>query len=475
MSESLPVLLLLVCVSVACAGNDGTYATVFTDRTMRVDYYHAGTKQEETFSLDRVVQEKEWPGSRTHLIDNLNLGEYMVRVFDRASGTMIYSHGYSTIFNEWQTTDEAAAGIRRTFSETVRFPFPKGPVQMTIARRDKHMLFHEVFSIVIDPSSPTEVMKDLVPPPFAVTTLMNNGSPATKVDIVIIGDGYAKEDMAKFRADARHLNDVMFSTEPFRSRKKDFNVRMIEVVSGASGIDVPDRDVWKDNALGMMYNTFGSARYVLSTENRRIRDIIAAVPYDYICVLLNDTRYGGGGIYNLYATTYTGEQHSDQEWQEDYMYVHEFGHSFAGLGDEYYTSSTGYTDFYLPGVEPWEPNITALLDPANVKWKSLATPGISLPTPWAKAQFDSISGLQRKLDRLAPDYYEKRKPYYEATTRILQDPAFAGIVGAFEGAGYSSKGLYRPSIDCRMFSLSLVGFDPVCRASLERVIDYFSR
>jgi hypothetical protein len=456
------------------AGDEGTYEKMFSGKTMRVDYYHTGTKGEETLSLDQVVVEGDWAGSRRNLIDTLNLGEFMLRLYDRGTNAVVYSRGFSSMFNEWQTTDEALAGVHRTFSESVRFPSPKREVQVTISRRDKKMVFHEVFSTAINPNDPTQVNTEKRPQPYKVTPIMKNGDPAEKVDIVILGDGYAKADMEKFRGDAKHFNDVMFGTRPFSDRKKDFNVWAVEVESGESGIDVPDRNVWKNNALGTMYNTFGSARYVLTTENKAVRDAAAAAPYDFVCILVNDTRYGGGGIFNLYATTYTREVVKGQEWQMDYVYVHEFGHSFAGLGDEYYSSSTAYNDFYSPGVEPWEPNVTALVDKKNPKWKALLTAGVELPTAWEKTKYDSLEALRGKLDRLAPDYYEKREPLYQAEESILAHSVGAGKVGAFEGAGYAAKGLYRPSVDCRMFSLSLVGFDPVCSAAIERAIDFYS-
>jgi hypothetical protein len=456
----------------ACANE---YDRWFVESTMRVDYYHTGTKGEERFSLDRVCEEGPWPGSRTQLLDTLNLGEFLVRVTDRATNTSIYSRGFSSIFNEWQTTDEAAGGVYRTFEETVRFPFPRRAVQVTVARRDKRMVFHELFSAIIDPADPMAVQKERRPSPYVVAPLMKNGSPAEKVDILILGDGYSKADMEKFRKDAEHFNNVMFATRPFAQRKKDFNVWTIEVPSVDSGIDVPDRDVWKRNALGAMYNTFGLARYVLTTHNRALRDIAAAAPYDFICILINDTRYGGGGIYNLYATTYTKEQVAGQEWQMDYVYVHEFGHSFGGLGDEYYGSSTAYNEFYPAGVEPWEPNVTALLDQGNVKWKSWLTPGTPVPTRWGKSAYDSLELLRGKLDRLAPDYYQKREPLHRASLEILKNSPFAGKVGVFEGAGYATTGLYRPAVDCRMFSLNTVDFDPVCSGAIERVIDCYAK
>ncbi len=452
-----------------------TFDRFFTDKTLRMDYYHAGTKGQETFSLDKVYEEGQWPGSRNNLIDPLNLGEYMVRVYDVATAMLIYSRGYSTIFNEWQTTDEAIAGIYRTFHETVRFPFPKNRVQVAISRRDKQMIFHEVFSTVIDPNSPTEINRQKRTPMFKSSKIVDNGLPEKKVDLLIVGDGYAKSDLEKLREDAKRFADALFNTSPFKERKNEFNVWLIEVESGESGIDIPDKKIWRENVLGTMYNTFGSARYILTEENRILRDIAGAVPYDAIAILCNDNRYGGGGIYNLYTTCYAQTDKKGLEWQMDYVFVHELGHSFAGLGDEYYSSQISYVDFYSKGIEPWEPNITALNNPAKLKWKEFVEKGIPLPTPWAKTTYDSLERERGKLDRLAADYYEKREPLYQAGRGLLKNSSHAGKVGAFEGAGYVSTGLYRPSVDCRMFSLSLVGFDPVCASAVNRMIDYYTK
>lgn len=469
------VFILTVLLSAQLSASSQTYQRFFADKTMRVDYYHTGTKGQETFSLDEVIEEGAWPGSKANLVDTLNLGEYIVRVFDVQTNTMIFSRGFSSIFNEWQTTDEAAAGLYRTFSESVRLPFPKAKIQFTIARRDKRMEFHEVWSIMIDPNAPMQVKKEKNAFAFKANRIMGSGNPANKVDIVIVGDGYAKSDMEKFRKDAKRFNESLFATEPFKSRKSDFNVWTVEAESQESGIDIPDMGVWKDNILGSRYSTFGSARYVLTTENKTLRDIASLAPYDFICILINDSRYGGGGIYNLYATTYTNEQVKGQEWQMDYVYVHEFGHSFGGLGDEYYGSSIAYNDFYMPGVEPWEPNVTALLDKKNVKWQKFADPATAIPTPWEKAKYDSLEAERGKLDRLAADYYDKREPIFKAQKEILSDARFAGKVGAYEGSGYAAKGLYRPALDCRMFSLSLNDFDPVCSEAIKRVIDFYSK
>ncbi len=464
--------LLMQCIFTAVLFSQ-SFNQFFLDKTMRVDYYHTGTKGTEIFALDKVYDEGIWSGSKSQLLDNLNYGEYMLRVFDVQSGAPVYSHGYSSMFNEWHSTDEALAGTMKTFHETVRIPFPKNKVQMTISRRDKQMIFHELFSAVIDPNNSSVVNTQKRTSQFKSSKILDNGAPDKKVDLLILGDGYAKADMQKFRDDAKHYTEVFFGTSPYKERKKDFNVWTIEVESKESGIDKPGKNEWKENALGTMYDTFGSARYVLTEENRTLRDIAGQVPYDAIAILVNDNRYGGGGIYNLYTTCFTQSDAKGKEWQMDYVFVHELGHSFAGLGDEYYTSSVSYNDFYQAGVEPWEPNLTASKSRENLKWRSLVDASTSIPTPWKKAEYDSIEALRGKLDRLAADYYEKREPLYQAEQAIIKDPAYKNMVGAFEGAGYVSKGIFRPSIDCRMFSLSLVGFDPVCSAAIEKVIDSY--
>lgn len=450
-----------------------SFQQFFIDKTLRVDYHHTGTKGTEIFALDKVYEEGIWSGSKIQLLDNLNYGEYMVRVFDIVSGQMIYSRGFSSIFNEWHSTDESLAGIMKTFHETVRIPFPKNKIQLTISRRDRQMIFHEMFSTVIDPNNSSVVNIQKRTAQFKSAKIVDNGASEKKVDLLIIGDGYAKADMQKFRDDAKHYSDALFVTSPFKERKKDFNVWIIEAESKESGVDKPSKNEWKENILGTMYDTFGSARYILTEENRILRDIAGQVPYDAIAILVNDNRYGGGGIYNLYTTCFTQTDTKGLEWQMDYVFVHELGHSFAGLGDEYYTSSVSYNDFYQAGVEPWEPNLTAAKTKEQLKWKSFVDVSTPIPTPWNKSGYDSLEALRGKLDRLAPDYYEKRAPLYDAAQNILKTAEHKGKVGTFEGAGYVSKGIYRPAVDCRMFSLSLVDFDPVCSAAIHKVIDSY--
>jgi len=468
--------LLFFTLSLSLAQN---YEHNFTNATMRVDYYHLGTKGQEQITLDKVYEENTWPGSKINLLDTLNLGDCFVKVSDLQTNMLLYSRGYSTVFGEWQTTEDALNGTWRTFHETVRFPFPQRKVVVSFMRRDKFvavgetMAFREVVSFVVDPNSPTAIHREKRQSPFKIFDVMIHGPIEKKVDILILGDGYAKEDIEKFRKDAQHFTEQLFSYQPFKKHKNDFNVRAMEVISDDSGIDKPDQNVWKHTALGTMYNTFGSARYVLTEENRAMRDIADTAPYDFITILVNDDRYGGGGIFNLYTTCFTKPVKAGQEWEMDYVYVHEFGHCFGGLGDEYYSSQVSYVDFYPKGVEPWEPNVTRTNTKDNLKWRNLMILDTPVPTPWQKAKYDSIETLRGKLDRLAFDYYEKREGLMKSANDILKDPHWIGIVGAFEGSGYTSKDLYRPALDCKMFALNPVDFDPVCAAAIERMIEMY--
>ena len=232
------------------------------------------------------------------------------------------------------------------------------------------MEFEKIFTTVIDPAS-VDIIRDTKMPNVPVTQILHSGAPHEKVDIVLLGDGYTKKDMKKFLADARHYTDQLFSTQPFRSRKNDFNIWAVSVPSDESGIDQPDKNIWKRTALGTSYNTFGSARYVLTMNNDAVRQYAALAPYDFVIVLVNTPRYGGGGIFQLYATCFTGGETRETAWHSDYVFVHEFGHCFGGLGDEYYTSDVPYTDFLPAGVEPWEPNVAAIADREHLKWRDL--------------------------------------------------------------------------------------------------------
>ncbi len=467
------VVLAHVCLSVHLVSQI-RFEKYFTDETCRFDYVHTGTKGSEQFSLSAVSTEGAWPGSLVRLVDTLNLGEYQFRVVDVEEDRVIYSRGYSTIFNEWQTTDEAMHGAYRSFNESVRFPLPRRKVKIEFYRRNKRMEFVKVYATDLDPGD-VAINREKPLSGMPVTKVMHHGSPHEKVDIVILGDGYTKKEMKKFLAQARHYTDQLFATHPFASRKKDFNVWAVSVASNESGVDEPDKKIWHRTALGVSYNTFGSARYALTMDNDAVRKYAAVAPYDFVCILVNNARYGGGGIYQLYATCFTGAESKETAWHGDYVFVHEFGHSFGGLGDEYYTSDVPYTDFLPAGVEPWEPNVAALVTRDELKWRDLVAASTSLPTEWQKSVYDSLSAVPRTLQRNAPDYAAKRKTVLDSVTNFLDRHPLTGVIGAFEGAGYMSKGLYRPAVNCRMFSKSLVDFDPVCSRAINSMIDLYTK
>ncbi|MEE9162946.1 MAG: M64 family metallopeptidase, partial [Candidatus Neomarinimicrobiota bacterium] len=389
-------------------------------------------------------------------------------------GRVIYSRGFASIFGEWETIPEARDGWG-SFHESQRFPEPRRPVRLVLKKRGADGTFQLLHSRMVDPES-RFVNRAKITFKGRNWALMDNGPPEVKADLLIMGDGYTKREFRKFRSDARRLVDVLFNTEPFLARRDDFNVRAIHVPAPESGISNPRSYVWRDNPLGSSYNSFDLDRYVLTYANRAVREIAAQVPYDAILILVNERKYGGGGILNLYTTAAAGSR------QAPYLIVHEFGHSFAGLGDEYYTSPVAYDDFLPIGVEPLEPNITALLDPKSLKWWHLLESDTPIPTPWDQTAFDTVSyAFQQKRAQLRAKgvseevmdgYFREVK---EATQPILQAQTHYGKVGAFEGAGYQARGLYRPEVDCIMFSRNRPDFCRVCSEAIETVIDLYAK
>lgn len=446
----------------------------FTGATLRLDLYHSGTATEERWAGDRARIEGPWPGSQTALLDDSGLGAYLAEVVDLASNRPLYSRGFADTFAEWQTTPEAIAGTWRTFPEAIRFPEPRQPVQVRIRRRGTDGIFREIWSSTVDPAAPAV---DRAPVgPQTVWTLEEGGAPAVKLDLLLLGDGYTAAERDKFHADARRLADVLLRTEPFASRRGDLNIRAIDTATPASGVARPQVGEFRRTALGTTYNAFGSERYVLTFDDRAWRDVAAAAPYDFIAILANNRTYGGGGIYNLYATAAAGSEFSP------YVFVHELGHSLGGLGDEYYTSPVAYEAPAGEIPEPWEPNLATGRDPRRLKWSDLLTGGIAVPTPWGKADYEKASlafqDRRRKIraenrpeEEMEALFREER----ELFTRTLGAEPHAGKVGAFEGAGYQATGMFRPSADCIMFTRDPVAFCAVCRRAIERVIDRHAR
>jgi hypothetical protein len=444
----------------------------FLDKTMRFDYFHTGTATDELFAPDRIVSDGPWPGSKTILIDALQLGLYLFEVADKESNVLLYSRGFCSVFGEWQIIPEAGEGYG-TFHESIRFPWPKKPVSIIMKKRDTANVFRAIWNTTVDPSSrkanPSEIVHA-----EKVDILYNHGPASEKLDVVILGDGYTAGEMEKFKADAQRMADVLLGHEPFLTRKADINIRAVETPSQVSGVHRPHPGVFKRTALSAHYGSFDSERYVLSYDNRTIRDIASAVPYDCMVILINERTYGGGGIYNLYTTV-----SADNKFGE-YIMVHEFGHHLASLADEYYTSSVAYE---IPEirVEPWETNITVLFDKDNLKWKDLVEAGTPLPTPWNKEPFDRFGyEIQKERDSLRAAKVPEEVMEALFMRQMKQEDEFFAAekyrdkVGAFEGAGYLARGLYRSQIDCIMYTRHM-NFCKVCSRSLEDVIDLYSR
>ena len=449
-----------------------TYDDYFTTNTLRFDYFHSGIADTEHVSLDELRLEGEWPGSKNNLIDELHYGLYRFEVYDVESGNLIFAYPFASIFGEWQTTGEATDEIWRTFHESQRFPEPKKLFTMVLKKRNPNGSYKQIYSSEKYPNS-RFVNRSPVIEKDKVWKIFENGSPENKVDILVLGDGYRKEDAKQFKKNAKHLIGVLFDTEPFKSRKSDFNVWAIDVFSEESGITNPRQNVWKKSALDLRFNSFDSDRYVLTFANKNIREIAAQAPYDAIFIIFNDPKYGGGGIYNLYSTV------SALSSQADYVFVHEFGHSFASLADEYYTSNVAY-QVTLPEYEPNEPNVTALFDKDDLKWKHLVEDDTPMPTPWNQAKYDSVAILyQQKREQMINDGasivdMESIANYFdEARKSVAEAQEYYGKVGAFEGGGYLSKGLYRPEINCIMFSRNRNEFCKVCADAIEKQIDWY--
>jgi hypothetical protein len=348
-------------------------------------------------------------------------------------------------------------------------------VEVLLQKRGPDGTFKPIWTTKIDPDSPAANPVE-VAPRGKVWTVFENGPATTKVDLLILGEGYTEAELPKFHGDVKRLTDKLFSTEPFRSRKSDFNVRAIDLPAAVSGVNRPHVGKFRRTAVSASYFIFGSERYMLTEDNRALRDVLSQAPYEFIEILANEKQYGGGGIYNFQATASV-----DTAFAE-YVFVHEFGHHFAGLADEYYMSPAVTTEFPKDRPEPWEPNVTALRDPANLKWRGLVEAETPLPTPWDKAAWEAKARafLDRRLaliERKAPEseFDALFREQQDSDTPMLSSMTYSGKVGAFEGAAYEGKGLYRPQTDCIMYTRDEVGFCKVCRKAIERVIDLYSR
>ncbi len=397
----------------------------FQNHSLRFDFLLGGNAKEEKVYFQQMKKEPFWAGSKTNLTDVLNYGNFRFRVFDLKTDSLLFSKGVSTLFDEWQTTTEARK-MDRTYYQTAAFPFPKQKIRLEIDARQWDGSFKNLFKTEIDPKS--YFILDEKPVQYESFDVVIHGKPENKVDLVILAEGYTEKEFEKFKSDAQRVSGYLFSEEPFLSEKEKFNIRAVFTTSAESGTDVPGENIYRNTVFNSTFYTFDVSRYLTTSDMRPILDAAALVPYDHIYVLVNTERYGGGGFYN-FVSFCTADNMLTKE-----VFVHEFGHGFAGLGDEYYNSEVAYEDFYNLKTEPWEPNITTLVD-FDKKWKTLVDKNTPVPT--------------------------------------AREAGNENIVGVFEGGGYMSKGIYSPAMDCCMKSNQSKGFCPVCTDAIKKTIRFY--
>ena len=489
MKTSATLLFLLLCLAGRAFGQQGAkFEEFFVDSTLRIDYYHTGDAKEEVLAIDQILRQGTWAGNPRNLLDPFGFGHYYVKMYDASSNTLLYSRGYDAYFDEYRTTEPARNGVKRTYQESVLVPYPRKPVRIVIESKDARNQFHPIFTHQVDPSD-YHILVPVPDPRDKVLTILKSGTAHGKLDLVFVAEGYTAVEEEAFKTDLEKYKEILLSLEPYKSHAGQINISGIFRPSAESGVTQPREGNFRNTAVRSSFNALDTDRYLLTEENRVLRDIASAVPYDVLCVMVNSSRYGGGGLYNDY-TIFTAHNALSQT-----VFLHEFGHGFAGLGDEYYASDVSYVDFYPRGIEPVEPNLTALLDPSKLKWKDLVTPGTTIPTEWGKAEYDS---LQRAIGETGRKHHElvaslekggdsqdttgsMRKELDEQMLRmrqrvsnILTNGLQKNKVGAFEGAGYTMQGLYRPSVNCMMFSNEQKAFCKVCERAVTRMIAHFT-
>jgi hypothetical protein len=441
-------------------------------QTLRVDLQHSGDATREHYALERVVVESlPWPGNPDRPIDDTNRGTHRFEVLD-ASGKLIYSRGFSTIFGEWRSTDEAKT-LSRSFQESMRLAMPAAPVTLRVSTRGADNSFAPVWSAPLDPAS-MDIERVAAAAPAKPILIHGDGQSAHKVDLLMLGDGYTQGELGKFEADARRMATHLFTVSPFKERAGDFNVWALTLPVPVSGVSRPSTGLHRASATGLRYDIFGSERYALSVDNRAWRELAQYAPYDVVEIIFNSETYGGGAIFGQFSTAAAGN-----DWAS-YLFVHEFGHHFAGLADEYYTSAVAY-ESGAGRPEPWEPNATANTDRARLKWRSHVDASTALPTPWPKEKFEAFQ-LDNQKHRA--ELRAKKRPEAEMSALFTAEQKFIGklfakspnrnLVGAFEGANYQAQGYYRPQMQCLMFSRH-DDFCAVCRDAVEAIIDLYSK
>jgi len=415
------LLTFLVCILPAVKSQT-IYNQYFTDKCLRIDWMLSGNETTQNASIIGLRQQPIWGGPTHQLIDKLDYGMYKVVVTDFISHDTLYSQSFSTLFEEWQTTDEAHL-LTRSFPQVTEVPFPKRSIKIDFWGRNKDLEYLPLLSFAVDPAS-NDINKEPVKQ-HDTRCLIKKGESSACVDIAFLAEGYQACEMAKFYKDVQVFADFLLTQAPYKQFADRFNIWAVGTESLDSGTDDPTQNIWRNTAFNSGFNTFQTDRYLETFDMPRIHDAAALVPHDHVVVMVNTSKYGGGGVYNFFSI-----MSADNDLSK-IVFVHEFGHGFAGLGDEYYTSEVAYSDFVNQKKEPREPNLTTLVN-FSKKWKDMVDPSTPIPTP--------------------------------ATAEYKQK------VGVFEGGGYVAKGVYRPALDCRMKTNEAPSHCPVCLRAIESVI-----
>lgn len=404
------------------------------EKTLRVDYIFSGTDKSSEISLRQMYSHDGWYGRRVNMTDVPVRGNGQISMTDIETGELLYMQSFSTLFQEWQTTEEATR-VRKSFENTFFLPFPSERAVVKVELYDFKGGVSASLRHLVDPSD--ILIRHMSPKTPQHRYILRSGDPSEKIDVAIVAEGYAKEDMEKFHADAAVAVEAILAHEPFAKYKDSFNFVAVALESADSGVSVPRQGEWKDTAVGSNYDTFYSDRYLTTSCVWKMHDALCGVPYEHLVILANTDTYGGGGIYNSYTLTTAGHPSFRP------VVVHEFGHSFAGLADEYYYDDQ-FVEYYYPDIEPWEQNITTLYD-FESKWDDMLPKVIGIPTA-------PVEG--------------------DIWAKFRNGTSMDSMIGVYEGAGYQSKGVYRPFPDCRMKTNAADAFCPVCQRAIARIIEF---
>ena len=422
------IFLTLICAVAASAVSAQNFSEWFADRTLRIDYVFAGNAENQIVALDELATMDGWAGRRVNLDQVPVQGNGEVKIIDPKSGKSIYRTTFSSLFQEWLVTDEATQ-TTKSFEATFLVPFPKQEVFVEITLLDNEGKKQTSLRHKFDPAD--KLIRNMDSRSAAPHEyLLKSGSAEECIDIAIVAEGYTEQEMEIFMRDARTACEEIFRYEPFASHKNKFNVVAVKIPSQQSNVSVPQDGEWRQTALNSNFHTFYSPRYLTTNSVHLIHDSLVGVDYEHLIILANTDTYGGGGIYNSYTLT-TAHNPLFKP-----VVVHEFGHSFGALGDEYFYEHADHTEnTYKLEYEPWEQNITTLVD-FDSKWKDMLDKRTKIPT----------------------EPTDKRKKEY--------------TVGVYEGGGYMTKGMYRPAVVCRMRDNEATQFCPVCQRAIERIILY---